>query len=75
MSPHELNRNELAEALRRQARGAKEMSRSLGQTLTVTLHLPKKTLTPGALQQAKTPNRRRKEESGVVDNHAGTGWF
>jgi hypothetical protein len=52
------NRNELSEVLRRQVRGARETSRSLGQTLVVTLRLPKKTLTPGTLQPKKISNRR-----------------
>jgi hypothetical protein len=57
------NRNELSEVLRRQARSARETSHSLGQTLVVTLRLPKKTLTPGTLQQKKISNRRASQNA------------
>jgi hypothetical protein len=56
--PRELSQNELAEALRRQAPDAQEISRSLGRTLPVTLHLPKKSLTRGALQPVGKPRRK-----------------
>lgn len=56
----------LAELFRRRIADAQETSQSLSETLPVTLRLPRKTITPGAVSpgrvRARRPSARRIEQ-------------
>ena len=55
------------EAFNQEAQEALGTSRNLGRTLPVTVHLPKKTLTPGALEP-RSPNQKRQGKLPEIDD-------